>query len=96
MSLPNRNMSIKMEEDTEEKRWYVSEDSITEFVNKNKHRFSTKQTNSSMTVYTLLFICALCVIAGVGLMIVIALFVPLFVVFAPAIFLEKYFRKDEQ
>ena len=85
-----------MEEDTEEKRWYVSEDSITEFVNKNKHRFSSKQTNWSMTVYTLLFICALCVIAGVGLMIVIALFVPLIVVFAPAIFLEKYFRKDGQ
>ena len=45
-----------MEEDKEEKRWYVSEDSITEFVNKNKHRFSTKQTNWSMTIYTLLFI----------------------------------------
>ena len=45
-----------MEEDTEEKRWYVSEDSITEFVNRNKHRLSTKQTNWSMTVYTLLFI----------------------------------------
>ena len=30
-----------MEEDKEEKRWYVSEASITEFVNKNKHRFST-------------------------------------------------------
>lgn len=85
-----------MEEDTEEKRWYVSEDKITEFVNKNKHRFSTSQTNWSMTVYTLLFICALCVIAGIGLMIVIALFVPLFIVFAPAIFLEKYLRKDGQ
>lgn len=84
-----------MEEDTEEKRWYVSEDSITEFVSKNKHRLTAKQTNWSMTVYTLLFICALCVIAGVGLMIVIAIFVPLFVVFAPAIFLEKYLRKNE-
>tara|TARA_B100001564_G_C20561380_1_gene633898 strand:- start:206 stop:466 length:261 start_codon:yes stop_codon:yes gene_type:complete len=85
-----------MEEDKEEKRWYVSEDSITEFVNKNKHRFSTNQTNWSMTIYTLLFICALLVVGGVGLMAVIAIFVPVYVVFAPAIFLEKYFRKDGQ
>ena len=85
-----------MEEDKEEKRWYVSEDSITEFVNKNKHRFSTKQTNWSMKIYTLLFICALLIVGGVGLMAVIAVFVPVYVLFAPAIFIEKYFRKDEQ
>jgi len=83
-----------MEDDKEEKRWFVSEESITEFVNKNKHRFSANQTNWSMTIYTLLFICALLVIGGVGIMAVIALFIPLYVIFAPVIFIEKYLRKN--
>ena len=79
----------------EEKRWFVSEEAISNFIKKNKNIVNAKTTNWSMTIYTLIFICALCSMAGIGLLGLIILFIPLFLIFAPFIWIEKYLRRNE-
>ena len=59
-------------EENEEKRWLVSEESLTHFI-KKKRIVDVSNTNWSMTIYTLLFICALCIVASIGLIFVILL-----------------------
>ena len=83
-----------MEDEGQENRWLVSEESLTNFI-KKKRIVDVSNTNWSMTIYTLLFICALCVVASIGLIFVILLFIPLFILFSPFIGLEKYLRKNK-
>ena len=81
-------------EENEEKRWLVSEESLTNFI-KKKRIVDVSNTNWSMTIYTLLFICALCIVASIGLIFVILLFIPLFILFSPFIWIERYIRSDK-
>ena len=78
-------------ENNEEKRWFVSEDTIANFI-KNK-TINIKPTNWIMTIYTLLFICALVITLGVGLAGIILLFIPLFILFAPIMWIENKVRE---
>ena len=46
-----------------------------------------------MTIYTLLFICALVIVLGIGLAGIILLFIPLFILFAPIMWIENKVRE---
>ena len=82
---------VEENKDEEEKRWFVSEDTIANFI-KNK-KINIKPTNWCMTIYTLLFICTLVIILGIGLAGIILLFIPLFILFAPIMWTENKVRE---
>ena len=46
-----------------------------------------------MNIYTLLFICALVIVLGIGLAGIILLFIPLFILFAPIMWIENKVRE---
>ena len=85
---------VEENKDEEEKRWFVSEDTIANFI-KNK-KINIKPTNWIMTIYTLLFICALVIVLGIGLAGIILLFIPLFILFAPIMWIENKVRERRE